>query len=322
MAVSVEVVCDDVVKVRADVLLLKYAHGFHGADEVVARRLAGQGVCSESGLQPAEGRCVCVPSQGAIAATEVLYVGTPSLFQFRYREMQQFARKAVEYLAATRPNLRTLALTCHGANYGLDIEESFRSLVTGLQQALTIAPLRHLERVIFVERQHRRYEALRQRAADVELLLPPGDSAHAASAPAIPKVAVPTKKFAFVAMPFSEEFEDVYQFGIYGAVRRCGYICEKVDQAAYGGSIVERITEGIRNATFVVADLSLERPNVYLEVGFAWGLQRPVILVAREGQKLHFDLAHHKCLFYKTIGKLSENLEATVLNAFGRGDAS
>ena len=320
MAVSVEVVCDDVVNVRADVLLLKYAHGFHGADEAVQLRLTGRGACSAEAISPAEGRCVCVSSQGAIAAAEALYIGTASLFQFRYREMQQFARKAVEFLAATRPNLRTLALTCHGANYGLDLEESFRSLITGLQQGLTLAPLRHLERVIFVEKSHRRFEILRQRVANMELVMPPADTVSTAQPAIAPKPAPPTKRFAFVAMPFAEEFEDVYQFGIYGAVRRCGYICEKVDQAAYAGSIVERITEGIRNATFVVADLSLERPNVYLEVGFAWGLNRPVILVAREGQKLHFDLAHHKCLFYKTIGKLSENLEATVLNAFGRGD--
>ena len=42
-----------------------------------------------------------------------------------------------------------------------------------------------------------------------------------------------------------------------------------------------------------------------------------VILVAREGQRLHFDLSHHKCLFYKTIGRLSESLEKTVLEMFG-----
>ena len=59
---------------------------------------------------------------------------------------------------------------------------------------------------------------------------------------------------------------------------------------------------GIRDATFVVADLTMERPNVYLEVGYAWGMNRPMILVAREGQRLHFDLSHHKCMFYTTIG--------------------
>jgi hypothetical protein len=92
-----------------------------------------------------------------------------------------------------------------------------------------------------------------------------------------------------------------------------------VDQSVFAGSIVDRIMDGIQNAQFVVADLTLEKPNVYLEVGYAWGMNKPVILVAREGQRLHFDLSHHKCLFYKTIGKLAESLEQTVLDMFGPG---
>ena len=127
------------------------------------------------------------------------------------------------------------------------------------------------------------------------------------------------KKSVFVAMPFSEEFEDVYQFGIYSTIRRCGYICEKVDESVFSGSIIDRIMDGICHAEFVIADLTLEKPNVYLEVGYAWGMKKPVLLIAREGQRLHFDLSHHKCLFYKTIGKLSETLEKTVLEMFGRG---
>jgi hypothetical protein len=123
-------------------------------------------------------------------------------------------------------------------------------------------------------------------------------------------------------MPFQEDFEDVYQFGIYNAVRRCGYVCEKVDETVFAGSIVDRITDGIKGADFIIADLTLERPNVYLEVGYAWGLNRPVILVAREGQRLHFDLSHHKCIFYRRIGKLAEELERAILKMFGRGTIS
>ena len=127
------------------------------------------------------------------------------------------------------------------------------------------------------------------------------------------------KKTAFVAMPFTEEFEDVWEFGIYAPIRRCGYACEKVDVSAFHGDIVLRIQEGIREARFVVADLTHEKPNVYLEVGYAWGLEKPVILLAREGQKLHFDLSHHKCIFYKTIGKLASDLERVVQELYGPG---
>jgi hypothetical protein len=129
------------------------------------------------------------------------------------------------------------------------------------------------------------------------------------------------RRSVFVAMPFVEDFEDVYQFGIYTTIRKCGYVCEKVDESVFAGNIVDRIMDGIRNAEFVVADLTLEKPNVYLEVGYAWGMNKPVLLVAREGQRLHFDLSHHKCLFYKTIGRLADALEKSVLEMFGPGSS-
>jgi hypothetical protein len=156
----------------------------------------------------------------------------------------------------------------------------------------------------------------------VELFNPSESASPTAASPAVAAASAPEpakKKSVFVAMPFSEDFEDVYQFGIYNAVRRCGYVCEKVDESVFAGSIVDRIMDGIKQAEFVIADLTTERPNVYLEVGYAWGMQRPVILVAREGQRLHFDLSHHKCIFYRTIGKLSESLEGTIIDLFGRG---
>ena len=36
--------------------------------------------------------------------------------------------------------------------------------------------------------------------------------------------------------------------------------------------------------------------------------------------KLH-DLAHHKCIFYRTIGRLADELESTILDMFGPGES-
>jgi hypothetical protein len=235
--------------------------------------------------------------------------------------MRQFARQAIDVLSRQPFPIRTLATTVHGAGYGLDIEEALRSLILGFQQGLTTHPLSSLEQIVFVERNARRFEILQHALADVELVLPRtiADASGASLAVLPTRIESERKKSVFVAMPFAEDFEDIYQFGIYAPVRRLGYVCEKVDESAFTGNIVERITEGIKNADFVIADLSLERPNVYLEIGFAWGLKKPVILVAREGQRLHFDVSHHKCLFYRTIGKLSESLERMIRDMFGLG---
>lgn len=318
MSVELSVVRDDVTAVAADVLLLKHAQAHYGADAVVADRLTRSGRLSEADLSPDDGSHVLLPSAGEIAAPHVLFVGVPGLRQFRYREIRQFARRAIRAVADSRLPVQTLATTVHGPGYGLDMEEAFRWLVAGFQQGLTAHPLPGLRRLVFVERNPRRFETLQTLVADTELVMPPTPLAAPTVVPA-PAPEPKRKQSVFVAMPFTDEFEDVYQFGIYAAVRKCGYVCEKVDEAVFTGPIVEQITEGIKNSTFVVADLSLERPNVYLEVGYAWALKKPVVLVAREGQRLHFDLSHHKCLFYKTISRLSASLEKTIQDMFGPG---
>lgn len=321
MALEISVVQEDIARVPADLLLLKHAQSFFGADRAVADRLTELGICGEAAIAPPDGGSALVESCGAVAAERVLFLGVSKLSGFRYPEMRRFARRAIELIANRKLPVRTLATTVHGAGYGLDIEESAQSMILGFQQGLTTNPLPDLQRLIFVERNARRFDILRTLLSNVELVMP----VHAVSTPPPKAIAraeaeAARKKCVFVAMPFTEDCEDVYQFGIYNAVRRCGYVCEKVDESAFAGSIVDRIMDGIRSASFVVADLTLERPNVYLEVGYAWGLGRPVILVAREGQKLHFDLSHHKCLFYRTIGKLGEALEKTIVDMFGRGN--
>jgi hypothetical protein len=329
MAVEISVQCADVANVAADLLLLKHAQGLYGADQAVAARLTARGVCRESDISPPEGAHVLFETGGALAARWTLFLGTPDLGDFRYREMTQFAWRAIRIISDRRLPVRKLTTTVHGAGYGLDVAEAMQALILGFQQGLAASPLPQLEKIVFVERNTRRCELLQTLLQGVEIVsaphaAPPGQPT---SSPATAMLNVgPTpaaepakKKSVFVAMPFAEDFDDVYQFGIYSTIRRCGYMCEKVDESVFAGSIIDRIMDGIKNASFVVADLSLEKPNVYLEVGYAWGMDKPVILVAREGQRLHFDLAHHKCLFYKTIGKLAESLEKTVLDMFGAG---
>ena len=327
MEISVQ--CDDVANVPADLLLLKYAQNLYGADQAIAVRLAARGICRESDIAPDNGEHFLIDSGRAIAATRTLFLGTPRLLAFRYREMTKFARRAIKLISDNRLPVRTLTTTVHGAGYGLDVAEALRALILGFQQGLATTTLPQLEKIIFVERNPRRCELLKSVLQGVELVSSPHivTTGQTASLPATATLNVGTtpaaepakKKSVFVAMPFAEEFEDVYQFGIYSTIRKCGYICEKVDESIFAGSIVDRIMDGIQNAQFVVADLTLEKPNVYLEVGYAWGKNTPVILVARDGQRLHFDLSHHKCLFYKTIGKLAETLEKTVLDMFGPG---
>ncbi len=110
-------------------------------------------------------------------------------------------------------------------------------------------------------------------------------------------------------MPFSDEFLDVYEYGIFGPVRACGLICEKTDESVFTGDILHRLRDRIETAWLVIADLTGARPNVYLEVGYAWGKGKDVLLLAREDEQLHFDVARHRCVYYKNIRQLARDLE-------------
>jgi len=49
------------------------------------------------------------------------------------------------------------------------------------------------------------------------------------------------------------------------------------------------VKKRIPSAALVVADLSTANPNVYLEVGHAWGCGKPTILTVRQTEDLKFD---------------------------------
>ena len=77
---------------------------------------------------------------------------------------------------------------------------------------------------------------------------------------------------------------------------------------------MERVKNRIENATFVVADLTGASPNVYLEVGYAWGLNRPTILLVRDTDSLEFNLRGQRCLVYESIKNLESMLAKELVN--------
>jgi hypothetical protein len=331
----------DITDVPADLLLLKHAKGFHGGDLAVVNILTASGACTEAEIHPRPDDFVVVSAHKAIAAARVMFLGTPPLRDFSYDQMRHFAARAIEILSEKRLPADLLTTTIHGVNYGLDASESLQSLVRGFQESLARHPDCRIGEIVFVERRERTARILKAALESLRISAPPAGEAgrtvlgtYQPSSPtraedlARPGVQPPesglravetAKKHVFVAMPFSEEFQDIYEFGIYEPIRRCGFICERVDEPSFTGDILQRITERISTAEFVIAELSGARANVYLEVGYAWGKGIPVITLAREGEKLHFDVSTHRCIFYRTIGQLAKELEKLVRGVYTSG---
>ena len=113
-------------------------------------------------------------------------------------------------------------------------------------------------------------------------------------------------------MPFDHSWDDVFYYGIQGAVKAAGLLCERADTSAFTGDVLDWVKKRIATATFVVADLSSANPNVYLEIGYAWGCEIPTVLLAREGADLKFDVKGQRCLMYKSIRNLEELLHIEI----------
>ena len=119
------------------------------------------------------------------------------------------------------------------------------------------------------------------------------------------------KGYAFIAMPIvagDPEFEDVLD-AIKEAARRCGIHAERVDEPQSNERITDRILESIRKAEYVIADLTGARPNVFYEAGYAQGLKKTPIYIARQGTKLEFDLKDYPVIFFKGMKELKDSLE-------------
>ena len=118
-----------------------------------------------------------------------------------------------------------------------------------------------------------------------------------------------------VAMPFKgEQSDEVYRI-IKEECQRLGLRPQRVDEYVRSGVVVRDIAELIEKAEFLVFDLSGERQNVYYELGYAHGVgneANEILLIAREGTELHYDIAGLRVHFFASSDQLRSILGRTL----------
>lgn len=110
----------------------------------------------------------------------------------------------------------------------------------------------------------------------------------------------------FVIMSFDKKNNDTYS-AIKDECRKIRLRAVRVDEVAGSGLVLRKITDYIENAEFLIVDLTDEKPNVYYELGYAHGVGNEdydILLVAKEGTKLHFDIAPLAIHFYSSTEHL------------------
>ncbi|HKJ61005.1 MAG TPA: hypothetical protein VKA94_03290 [Hyphomicrobiales bacterium] len=319
----------DITQIAADLIVMKHADGFYGADKAVANTIGFYG-------QVERGRAIFVSGIGLVAP-EVLFIGVGPLYDFRYREIQAFGTSAVKLSRKHNRPISHLALTIHGPGYGLDPEQAFLSMIAGI-----VAEWKRektpLAKLTVVDQSARRCEILdrllKDRGHEFGLLhnqrLPfttqyanvPKDGAWRTfidSNVVNFGARAEQKSRLFVAMPFSNDFVDEFEIGFHEAAKASEYVCERLDLEAFTGDIVAEIRKRIQGSHGVIALLNDHNPNVFLEVGFAWAHGKPTILVAKEGVVLPFDVSGHRCIKYQSITQLRVRLTTEIASLKAQG---
>jgi nucleoside 2-deoxyribosyltransferase len=121
---------------------------------------------------------------------------------------------------------------------------------------------------------------------------------------------------AFVLIPFTPDFDAIYERAIKPICEEAGYEVNKADTTDTQGNILRDIIEGIDSADILVVDLTNSNPNVFYEAGIADGLGVPTVLITQDIESVPFDLDKYNMIKYENdaagIGKLEEELENAV----------
>lgn len=112
----------------------------------------------------------------------------------------------------------------------------------------------------------------------------------------------------FVVIAFDQEMDTIYE-----TIKEVGksFNLEPIRVKDVPGDyrITNKIIDLIKKSKFIVADLSLEKPNVYFELGYARGLGKEIITICNQETKIHFDVKDWTCLYYSDSQNLKINLQ-------------
>jgi hypothetical protein len=118
--------------------------------------------------------------------------------------------------------------------------------------------------------------------------------------------------------PFDQRYEEVYA----QAIKDAGLEPYRVDKDPSVSIPIHQIEAGIRQARVCLAEITLDNPNVWFELGYAIACKKEVVLICADSRatRFPFDVQHRTIIRYSTgspsdFKVLQESITAK-LNAF------
>lgn len=120
----------------------------------------------------------------------------------------------------------------------------------------------------------------------------------------------PPKKMnrVFVAMPFSSDYRDSFEYGVKVALEQKGIEYFKADNEVSNKDIMCKICRELQSCGKVIANISGLNPNVMLELGLAYGLGKEVIVIKDVKTTAISDLGSIEYIEYAHAGELQKKL--------------
>jgi len=129
--------------------------------------------------------------------------------------------------------------------------------------------------------------------------------------------------YGFLALQFNDPVLDpIYRDTIRPSIKsQLGYDVVDMREISRPGVIDNIMREHLREAAFIIADLTHDNPGAYWEAGFAEGLGKPVVYICEENKfnskKTHFDTNHCTTIKWdpENLEQFSDELVATLKRA-------
>lgn len=136
----------------------------------------------------------------------------------------------------------------------------------------------------------------------------------------------------YVAMPFGRkpaldgsdiDFDAVYTRAIEPIMRELGFVPQRADSLETRGVIQKAIYDAVLGADLMIADISLNTPNVVYELGIRHAVRPTGTIILSSGPRIPFDLALVPVVMYRlTEGVIDDDAVRELSQALSRAVAS
>lgn len=327
--IQFDIVKSDVREFECDVLILKHAKAFYGADQLVRNIFKDHAWSRDIEILRAGQHIFLDETSNRICAKNVLFVPTVGLGQFNYSSIRKLVQDAFTILLEKKDRKVEhngeklhIAMTMHGVKQGLDENHSLNHQLQGLMDALTSLPngLNTIGRISIIDRDLSTTERLNSLAAvyfetkkidwnDSLLALPSTKVVENETCPG----EIEDKSYALTLTSKDALTGDMFYYGIQQPVHAMGLLCESMEISSFSLKDEETIlkVQRIQRSKVIIIDADCIPTNqkkiIYLLIGCALGASVPICLITKNESD---DLECHSdwCIRYTSIKELSDQL--------------